>query len=55
MAEKDIWCDNNCDTDDAYYRDDNDGHIYKDNDGNNYVCSKHHWCCGKCNKIVQVG
>ena len=55
MAEKDIWCEGNCKTDEAHYLDDGNGHIYKDKDGQTYVCNKHHWACDKCNKIVQVG
>ena len=34
---------------------DGNNKVYKDNDGNEYTCSKHHWSCAKCDKIVQIG
>ena len=56
--EEEIWCDNKCYTNDdhnANYYEDGNTKVYKDNDGNEYICSKHHWACAKCDKIVQVG
>ena len=53
--ESDIWCEGNCNTDEAHYLDDGNGHVYKDKDGQEYTCNKHHWQCAGCNKIVQVG
>ena len=55
MAEIDIWCDGKCDTDDANFHDDGNNKTYKDNEGNKYNCSKHHYSCVLCDKIVQVG
>ena len=48
MAEIDIWCEGNCNTNDAHYLDDGNNHVYKDKHGQPYICNK-------CNKIVQVG
>ena len=55
MAEIDIWCEGKCKTDEAHYLEDGNRHLYKDKDGQEYICSKHHRACDKCNKIVQVG
>lgn len=43
-AEKKLWC--SCDGD--------NGATYVDNNVSK-VCSKHHWICNKCKKILQVG
>ena len=41
---EEFWCE--CKKEhDAYYVD----------DGVSKVCSKHHWCCNNCDKIIQVG
>ena len=57
MSVNEIWCDGKCDNpnDDANFYDDGNGKIYKDSSGQTYICSKHHWSCGVCDKIVQVG
>ena len=55
--EKDIWCDGNCNNpeNDAHFYDDGNNRIYKDKQGQTYTCSKHHYTCVVCDKIVQVG
>ena len=53
--EWDIWCDGNCETDDANFHDDFSGKTYKDRDGNKYSIEKHHYSCVICDKIVQIG
>ena len=53
--EIDIWCDGKCKTGDANYVDDGNNKEYIDNDGQVYICTKHHWACIECDKIVQVG
>lgn len=52
--EKHIWCDGDCKDENAIYFDDGNEYIYEYN-GVEYICTKHHWQCPKCNKIVQVG
>ena len=53
--ECDIWCDGKCKTDDANYVNDGNNKKYIDNDGQVYICTKHHWACIECDKIVQIG
>ena len=57
MAEIDIWCNGKCETcpENDIFLDDGNQYIYKDKKGQIYICSKHHWQCSACNKIVQVG
>ena len=58
MAEIDIWCDGECNTHpegSANYHDDGNQKVYTDKEGQTYICSKHHWSCSECDKIVQVG
>jgi|19_taG_2_1085344.scaffolds.fasta_scaffold52449_2 hypothetical protein len=58
MAEADVWCEGDCKThpeNNAIFLDDGNKHAYEDKEGNTYICSKHHWQCSACNKIVQVG
>jgi len=43
--EKALWCTCNKSKSDAIYVP----------DGKSRVCSKHHWICGDCRKIVQIG
>ena len=57
MSESDIWCDGDCDnpSDDANYYEDGNNKVYKDRNNKSYICSKHHWSCSICNKIIQIG
>ena len=50
MNPEDFWCDGKCDTikNEEY----NATYIA---DGDSIICSKHHWRCDDCGKIVQVG
>ena len=53
--EMNIWCDGKCDNDRANFHDDGNQKVYIDDYGNEYICSKHHYSCVICDKIVQVG
>ena len=58
--EDDIWC--SCESDqDKYptlhnhFHDDGNSQVYLDRYDNTYTCEKHHWTCGVCNLILQIG
>lgn len=57
FIEEDIWCDGECDNPEyeANFHDDGNKKEYIDRNGNIGICSKHHYSCTVCNKIVQVG
>jgi len=44
-AEKKLWC--SCEN--------HSGETTYHDDGESKICSKHHWTCNDCGKIVQVG